>query len=34
MPPRVKAPVAMIAATTWITSQGDWSASRSGTTGV
>src|SRR5436190_1769886 len=34
MPPRVKAPVAMIAATTWITSQGDCSASRSGTTGV
>jgi hypothetical protein len=34
MPPSVKAPVAMIAATTWITSHGDCSASRSGTTGV
>ena len=34
MPPRVNAPVAMIAAMTWITSHGDCSASRSGTTGV
>ncbi len=34
MPPRVNAAVAVIAATTWITSQGDCSASRRGTTGV
>ena len=33
MPPRVKAPVAMIADTTWMTSQYDSSASVSGATG-
>ena len=34
MPPRVNAPVAMIADTTWITSQYDESASVSGATGA
>ncbi len=34
MPPRVNAPVAMIAETTWITSQYDDSASVSGATGA
>ena len=33
IPPRVNAPVAMIADTTWITSHGEYSASVSGATG-
>ena len=34
MPPRVNAAVAMIAATTWITSHGEFSASVSGAIGA